>query len=135
MQRNSSSHSRAFSGSVETALFAAAISLVVACARDTLILASPDGAAGQSGNGGVSGASMVKADGGGPTGTAGTGGAPEAGSSAGTGGAEWQHHTSGTRLQFERYVTSDGVDETVGWFDSQMGVSCSFRRAVDGQMR
>jgi len=42
---------------------------------------------------------------------------------------------SGTRLKLRYYVTADGAEQVVGFFDSARNEKCVFKRAADGVMR
>jgi hypothetical protein len=82
---------------------------------------------GGGGSGGTGGGGSAGAGGGG--GTGGTGG-------AGGGGAtvppDW---VSGSRLRARVQTAPDGAKAFVGWYDSQLGINCTFGVATDGVER
>ncbi len=70
----------------------------------------------------------------GASGEGGTGAHGEGAAAAG-GGVPGGGFESGSRLKAQTLVGQDGSRSPTGWYDSEMGVACVFRKASDGQTR
>lgn len=93
---------------------------LVGCSDDTNIQPDP-----------TSSETSATGAGGEGTGGDGQGGAPSS-SSTGTPGGGFE---AGSRLKVRAIVADDGARQPVGWFDSELGVECSFRPDAVGSTR
>lgn len=69
------------------------------------------------------------------TSSTGTGGDGQGGDGAGGGNTQALGYENGSRLRARVLVGADGSRQFYGWWDSTLGLSCSFRKAGDGSQR
>lgn len=68
-------------------------------------------------------------------GDGGGGSTNEGGNGAAGGGMPGGGFESGSRLKARTLVGDDGSRSPSGWFDSELSIECSFRKAADGETR